>query len=181
MPEDQSFQERMAHVEGLIRQLERTSDPAVRASVKELMQGVMDLHGTALNRLMEIVEERSGEAAIKSLGQDPLTASLLILYGLHPEDTETRVGRAVEKLAVTFRRYGANIALESVNGSVVQVRIDGVANATAGRALKKAVEEGIYAFAPDVTRVDGLDVLGASELISVAALTGASAGTKHAF
>ena len=161
MNEDHDFQERMARIETLIRQLERASDPAMRASIKELMQSVMDLHGVAVNRMLEIVYESGdlGARIIDSVGQDPLTGSLLILYGLHPLDLPARVARALEKLAPTFRRHGADVRLEGVEDGVVRLRIEGVHNAIAGRALAASIEEQIYAFAPDVTRVEGLSVL----------------------
>jgi hypothetical protein len=40
--EDQDFQAQMARVQALTRQLERISDPAVRASVKELVQCMLE-------------------------------------------------------------------------------------------------------------------------------------------
>ncbi len=169
MTEDQAFQERMARVEALIRQLERTSDPAVRASAKELMQAVMDLHGTAVNRMLEIIHECGDEGSriIDSMGEDPLAGSLLILYGLHPQDLSARVDHAMEKLAPMFRKHGADVQLEGLQEGVVRLRIEGVHNATVGRALKTAIEEQIYALAPDVTRVEGLSALGASDFVEI--------------
>jgi Fe-S cluster biogenesis protein NfuA len=173
MAGDHQFQDRMARVDGLIRQLERTSDPAVRASVKELLQSVMDLHGAAVNRMLEIVYESGDQGAriIDSVGDDPLAGSLLILYGLHPQDMPARVARALEKLAPTFRKHGADVELEGVEQGVARLRIQGVRNATAGRALKTAIEEQIYALAPDVTRVEGLDALGVSDFVEIQNLT----------
>jgi Fe-S cluster biogenesis protein NfuA len=168
MPENQDFQERTARIEELIRKVESTADPAVRASVKELMQSVMDLHAEAVNRMLEIVHEEGEEAAriMDALGADPLTGSLLILYGLHPQDTATRVTRALDKLQPTFRKHGAEVELEGMEDGVVRLRIGGVENSSSGKILKKAIEDQIYALAPDVTRVEGLAVLG-SELVGI--------------
>lgn len=173
MTEDPDFQERMARVEALIHKLDRASDPAVRASVKELMHSMMDLHGTAVNRMLEIIHESGNQSSriIDLLGDDPLTGSLLILYGLHPQDLPARVAKAMEKLAPTFRKHGVNVELESVEESVVRLRIEDVHNATVGRALKNAIEEQIYALAPDVTRVEGLTALGASDFVEIQNVT----------
>lgn len=169
MSPDRDFHAGMERIEGLIRQLDRSSDPAVRASVQELIQSLMDLHGAAVNRMLEIVHERGeeGAAAIDAIGRDPLTSSLLVLYGLHPETIETRVARAMEELAPVFRKSGADIGLESIEEGVVRLRIGALENPSAGGHLKQAIEDKIYERAPDVVRVEGLASLGAPGLVSI--------------
>ena len=169
MREDQDFQAQMARIQALIGQLEKASDPMVRASVKALVECMIEFNGTAVNRMMEVVDRSGPESAgiIQALGDDPLIRSLLVLYGLHPEDTATRVARAVAKLAPIFGRYGARVELAWVKDSVVHLQIEGVQNATVGRTLKDLVEEEIYTMAPDVTRVEGLGALGVSDLVKV--------------
>ena len=68
---------------------------------KELVQLLMDVHGAGLERMMEIVfeSEGSGPAIIDKLGNDSITSSLLLLYSLHPDDLETRVHKAMERIA----------------------------------------------------------------------------------
>ncbi len=111
MTDEQSFQERMATIEVLTRAVDRTADPAARAAVKELMEAVMDLHGTALRQMLELIHERESSqpsmgagasGIIDRFGQDPLIGSLLILYGLHPLDLRARVSKAMERLAPEF-------------------------------------------------------------------------------
>ena len=168
MADDQNFNAGIARIQTLIRQLETASDPAVRASVKELVQCMMDYHAAAVHRMMEVVD-RSPESStiIDSLGEDPLVRSLLVLYGLHPQSTAARVQQALEKLASTFRKCGADVELEWIEGSVVSLRISEVHSATVGRTLKDAIEEQIYTYAPDVTRVEGLNALGVSDLVAI--------------
>jgi hypothetical protein len=168
--EDRDFQAQMARVQALTRQLERISDPAVEASVKELVQCMLEFNSTAINRMMEIVHKSGphGDSIIDSLGEDPLIRSLLILYGLHPQDTATRVARALEILEPSFRKHGAEVELERVEGSIVRLRIGSVPNPTVGQTLKSSIEEQVYAFAPDVTRIDGLAALAQSDLVRIA-------------
>jgi len=74
------------------------SDPASRAAAKELVASVMELNAAAFERVMEVAA-RYGEAGsrlVDGLIRDEAVSSLLILYGLHPQDLETRV-RAVLK------------------------------------------------------------------------------------
>lgn len=179
MNEDQDFQQRIARIEELTRALERTSDPALRSSAKELTQSVMDLHGVAIHRMLDILHESGpqGSAIIDSLGEDPLIGSLLILYGLHPLDLQSRVARAIGRLEQTFRKNQVEVELMSVNDGVVRLKIVVPEHFSAGRVLKSSIEEQIYAIAPDVTRIEGLNVLGASELIAIDLL--AAAGASH--
>ena len=165
---DPDFETRMIRLQELIRKLDRTSDPMVRAAAKEMMQCVMDLHGVAIDRMLEIVHEHpGGEATIAALGRDSLTGSLLILYGLHPETLESRVDRAIEKLTPVFRRNGAEIELAGVEDTVVRLRLGGAIDSITGRELRQAVQEQIYVFASEVTRIEGLEALGATDLIAI--------------
>jgi len=179
MAENEDFQQRIARIGALTRTVEGTSDPAVRALVKELVQSVMDLHGTAIQRVLEILHESGpqGAAAIDSLGKDPLTGSLLVLYGLHPLDMATRVAQAIHRLEPTFRKHQTEVELIGVEDGVVRLKIGMIQNAASGHAVKSAIEDQIYAAAPDVTRIDGLSALGASDLVSIETL--AAAGISH--
>lgn len=167
---DRAFEAQMERIQALIKQLEKISDPAVQTTVKELVQCMLDFNSTAVDRMLEIVDKSGshGPRIIDSLGQDPLIRSLLILYGLHPQDTATRVAQALDQLAPVFRKHGAEIELDRVDGSVVRLRVGAVHNPTVGQTLKTSIEEQIYAFAPDVTRVDGLSSLAQSDLVRIA-------------
>jgi hypothetical protein len=176
MAETQDFQQRIARIETLTHTLNGTSDPAIRAAAKELTQSVMDLHGTAIQRMLEVLHESGpqGSALIDSLGKDPLIASVLILYGLHPLNINTRIGQAIERLEPTFRKHQAEVELLSVEDGVVRLRIAGPSNSASGRLLKSSIEEQIYSVAPDVIRIEGLGALGASDLIGIEGLVGIS-------
>lgn len=178
MAETQEFQQRIARIESLTRALEGTSSPSVRALAKELTQAVMDLHGTAIERMLELIHAGGpqGMAMIDSLAGDPLIGSLLVLYGLHPLDIRSRVEQALERLQPTFRKHQARVELTGVEDGVVHLRISPVANAASGRAVKSAIEEMVYALAPDVARIEGLHTLGASELVEIQTLVAAGKG-----
>ena len=74
-------------------------DPNSRALAKELLESLMALHGAGLERILELAAEEgdSGAKLIEKCGRDELVSSLLLLYGLHPDDLATRVERALEK------------------------------------------------------------------------------------
>ena len=51
----EEFQKRLGRVEELIAALEAAPDVAVREQVRELIQTLLDLHGTGLERILSVV------------------------------------------------------------------------------------------------------------------------------
>ncbi len=108
MADGRDFREDMQRIGGLVQEMESIADPAVRAATKGLVQSLMDLHGAALEKALDIVAEAGepGMSIIDRLGRDSLVSSVLILYGLHPEDLESRVVRAVERVLAAVAETG---------------------------------------------------------------------------
>ena len=52
--EERELQKRLAHVDTLVGELQQLPDPASRALVEELLSTVLDLHGEALSRMLEV-------------------------------------------------------------------------------------------------------------------------------
>ncbi len=157
------FQQRAQAIEDLIRKLEQTADAELRAAAKRLVQALMELHGEGLERAMEIIygSGAPGEAIIARLQRDELVKGLLLLHGLHPDDLETRVREALEKTRPYLQSHGGDVELLHVDDAgVVKLRLDGSCQGCPSSAvtLKLAIEDAIYAAAPDVTRliVDGV-------------------------
>ncbi len=111
MRDTQAFREQIGRIEELVQNIESTADPAMRATAKELVQSVMDLHGAAIERILEIVTKTGepGTGIVRSLGADELVGSVLVLYDLHPEDFATRVHRGIEKAQQILARRGASV------------------------------------------------------------------------
>ena len=92
-------------------------------------------------------------------------SSLLVLYGLHPDDLQTRVERKMEQIGSKLHKMGAEAKLVSVNGGDVRlrVRLDGhgheVSCGSTSRTVQSTVEEAVYEAAPDLTllMVEGLE------------------------
>ncbi len=160
-PNKQDFQRRLQKIESLVRTIESSADPNVRSSAVELMQSLMDLHGAGFERMMEIVFDSGpdGGRIIDRFAEDELLESLLLLYGLHPDDLETRVVRALDKVRPYLQSHGGNVELLGIADGLVKLRLHGSCNGCASSAmtLKLAIEEAIYEVAPDVT---GLEVEG---------------------
>jgi hypothetical protein len=177
----QEFQDRMARIEGLVRKLENSGDPATRSSIKELIQYLMELHGAGLERILEIVADRGDGAAglIDSMAQDELVCSLMVLYGLHPDDFETRVQRAFDKVRTTLRQSGAGLEIVLVSQALVHVRITGAGS----KELETAVRDALFEGAPDALEVvieGGQGRASGSNFVPLDSLFAAPAGGSHA-
>lgn len=182
MANDKEFQQRVQRIGVLVQEVESIADPAVRASTTQLVQLIMEFHGTGLDRALEILADAgdSGMALIDKLGRDPMVSSLLVLYGLHPDSLETRVTNAVERLAAKLQRDKAEVLLLGIDDGTVRLRVtpgDHACGSTT-KALQAEVEDAIYEAAPDLISlsVEGLDGKPADGFVSLTNLmaTGAT-------
>jgi hypothetical protein len=96
--QDRSFQQRIGRIETLVGELEAVADPVVKAAAKELVASVMDLNAAAFERVVQVAARYGsvGSSFMEGLIRDEAVSSLLILYGLHPQDFETRVRAAIK-------------------------------------------------------------------------------------
>jgi hypothetical protein len=96
--QDRSFQQRIGRIETLVAEMEAVSDPVAKAAAKELVACVMDLNAAAFERVVQVAARYgdAGSRLIDGLIRDEAVSSLLILYGLHPQDFETRVQGALK-------------------------------------------------------------------------------------
>ena len=134
------------------------ADPEARASAVELLQSLMELHGSCLERMMELVSEAGapGRAVIDGFARDELVKGLLLLYGLHPVALETRVMQALDKVRPYLSSHGGNVEVIGIDDGVVRLRLQGSCKSCPSSAmtLKLAIEEAIYEAAPDVTAIE---------------------------
>jgi Fe-S cluster biogenesis protein NfuA len=163
MPDNKDFQAKVQRIGELVAELENIADPESRAGAKALVQMLLDLHAVGLERTLEIISknDESGQRIIDDLGGDSLVSSLLVLYGLHPLDFESRVMHAVEKVQPRVRKGGGELELLGIEGGTVrlQVQVTGHACGSTGKTLKTMVEDALYEAAPDMNRllIMGLD------------------------
>ncbi len=179
MPDDKDFRAKVQRIGELVGELENITDPELRVGAKSLVQLLLDLHAVGLERVMEIVagDGDSGQRTIDDLGRDPLVSSLLVLYGLHPLNLESRVILAVEKIQPRVRKGGGELELLGFEGNVVRLHLQltGHACGSTGKTLKSMVEEALYEAAPDVNSllIEGLDEgSGASGFVPLGKLGG---------
>jgi Fe-S cluster biogenesis protein NfuA len=152
------FPARMRRLDALIQQVERFADPSARAHTRELVQAILELHAVGLGRLFEHLAAAgsTGQALLTELADDEGVGHLLLLYGLHPADLETRVRQALDGVRPYLRSHGGNVELLGVADGVVRLRLQGSCRSCPSSAvtMRATVEEAIYQRAPEVAAVE---------------------------
>jgi len=170
---DRDFREDIQRIGGLVQEIEAIADPAVRAATKLLLQSLMDLHGAALERALEIVAAAGEEGMniIDRLGRDSLVGSVLVLYGLHPDDIEARVVRAIDRVRPQLRKQGCEVELLGLDGGAIRLRVE-LGSHTCGstaKTLHATIEGAMYDAAPDLTSlvIEGFEEKPASGFVAL--------------
>jgi Fe-S cluster biogenesis protein NfuA len=143
------FDAKLRRLEGLVQQAERLPDPAARAHVRDIARALLELHATGLERLLDHVAGagEAGGAILDACAADDVVSGLLLLHGLHPLAVEDRVRQAIERVR--------GVELLAVDDGVVRLRLGGNCGcASSAAAMRQAVEEAIFAHAPDVIAVE---------------------------
>jgi Fe-S cluster biogenesis protein NfuA/nitrite reductase/ring-hydroxylating ferredoxin subunit len=135
------------------------SGPLARERAEELVRLVAQLHGSGLERVLEITDAAgalSGDL-LDRFADDELVSSLLLLHGLHPHDVETRIERALQRVRPYLSSHGGDVRLLGVTeDAVVQLRMLGNCQGCPSSTvtLKLAVEGAIEAAAPEIESIE---------------------------
>jgi Fe-S cluster biogenesis protein NfuA len=172
------FQQRVQQLGKLIAELEQMPDSALKVATGELVHLLMEMHGTGIERMMEIIfdADSAGPQTIDKLGNDPIVRSLLLLYSLHPEDLETRVQKSLDALRPRLRKLNYAVELVNVEEGAVRVRVESSGHACGSTTenVRSLIEEGVYEYAPDVTSLAilGLEEQSSSGFVALESLAG---------
>jgi len=150
------FKAQTARVEKLAARLEKANDPETRATALELVQSVIELHGAALQALIDhCVATPEGERMLDEALKDDLVSSMFLLHNLHPDDLETRVLRGIESVRPYLQSHGGDCELAGVDNGVVRLRLHGSCGScpSSSLTLKNAVEEALFQAAPDIKEI----------------------------
>ena len=151
------FQAHTEKIEQLVQRVNALTDDDARALALELLQSLMDLHGAALNRIVELANDSGerGRKLLDKLGADPLVCGLLVLYGVHPLDFPTRIQRGIEAAQSAVRKKGGSVELLGIGDNTVRVKIEasGHGCGSSPDAIEQAIEQAILEAAPDVVEI----------------------------
>jgi Fe-S cluster biogenesis protein NfuA len=140
-------------IEELLGRIRSVGDPATAETAEEVVRLVVELYGAGLERTVE----RAGPEVTARLVEDELVASLLVLHGLHPKDTETRVVEALDGVRPYLGSHAGGVELLGIDPEgVVHLRLEGSCDGcpSSTQTVKLAIERAIEEAAPEVTRVE---------------------------
>ncbi len=140
-------------IEELLGQIRSAGDPGTAETAEEVVRLVVELYGAGLERTVEL----AGPQVLERLVQDELVASLLVLHGLHPKDTQTRVVEALDKVRPYLGSHAGGVELLGIDPTgVLHLRLQGSCDGcpSSVQTVKLAIERAIEEAAPEVTAVE---------------------------
>ncbi|HTZ47868.1 MAG TPA: hypothetical protein VMH20_09770 [Verrucomicrobiae bacterium] len=156
MAQDTELHTKIQRIATVVEQLEASSDPHSRSLAKELLESLMALHGAGLERILDFAKN-AGDAGLQLVaqcGRDDLVSSLLLLYGLHPDDLSTRVHRALQNNRTFLESHGAHAEIVSISDEgAIHVRLHQKATGGCGSstAARSTLQAALQDAAPDAT------------------------------
>jgi hypothetical protein len=145
-------EEALRRIDELVAALGHAADPVARETARELVETVLDVHGIALARIMtRLVAGEGGRELADSLAHDEQVRALLLLYGLHPDDPETRLRAALAALVPKLAAAGVSAALGRVTANSAMLRVSGDVHRDS--ALCREIEDALTDAAPDLDEI----------------------------
>ena len=136
----------LEEVQRLIEALESHPDPAVRADVSALLQGIDAVHRTALTHLVDAIRSMAGDAFVNRLAGDPAIRLLLMSYELLAVDRRLLAEEALDAVRGHLHDHGIDVELVDVVGGAVYVRLHGLRDGGQDiQAVRHDVEEALQA------------------------------------
>jgi Fe-S cluster biogenesis protein NfuA len=168
------FTRRSERIEELVSRVQSAGDTATRAVAQELLQAVIELHGVAIERIVDaLAATPGGETALAAITKDELVSGVLSLHGIHPVPIGDRVAAALEFARPYLRSHGGDVELESIENGVVRLRLRGACGSCSSstETMKRTIEEAIYDAAPEVTTIisESAPAAAHSELVTLRA------------
>jgi Fe-S cluster biogenesis protein NfuA/nitrite reductase/ring-hydroxylating ferredoxin subunit len=151
---DQDLRVVGSRIEELLGQIRSAGDRDTAETAEEIVRLVVELYGAGLERTVEL----AGPDALERFVGDELVASLLVLHGLHPKDTRTRVVEALDQVRPYLGSHAGGVELLGVDpgAGVVRLRLEGSCDGcpSSTETVKLAIERAIEQAAPEVTAVE---------------------------
>jgi len=149
---DETLDVASLNIEAHVKRLEAIADPIARATATELVASVLQLHGAALERILEIIDESDeSDAMLNKLDTDPLVRSILLLHDLHPESTEERISYALHELEGRLKKRDASIEFVSLVDGTLKLRL---INNSGSCGTETIVEDAVRNAAPELAAVE---------------------------
>ena len=139
-------------VETLIAELRSQAGPQAAATAEELVSCLVELYGTGLATIIEVVSEDRPELMDK-LVADPLVESLLLVHDLHPLEVSARVRRAVEQVLPQLGSHAGDVEYLGLDATgVLRLRLE--QRGCSADTVRDLISKAVAAAAPEAARVD---------------------------
>ncbi|HWT85415.1 MAG TPA: Rieske 2Fe-2S domain-containing protein [Myxococcales bacterium] len=157
MAEERDAREVGETIARLLEELRAQANPHAWRQVDELLRTVLDLYGRGLARVIEIASgDAPAEQLRANLVADPLLTSLLVLHGIHPVDTRTRIVRVLDTVRESLGPDAlAPVFVSLDDDSVLRLRLEGKGprHASTVAAVQGAIERAVAEAAPEVASI----------------------------
>ncbi|MFI5756969.1 NifU family protein [Streptomyces sp. NPDC051569] len=158
-------QEAGEHIAALLDELGRSMGPSGRDLADELVHSIVEFYGTGLARIVELLDDApDGTSPLDVLGGDEVVGGLLVLHDLHPEDTMTRVGRALDEVRPYLGSHAGDVDVAGIEpggedgdeGQVLRLRLRGSCDGcpSSAQTVRWTIEEAVTRRAPEIARVE---------------------------
>jgi Fe-S cluster biogenesis protein NfuA/nitrite reductase/ring-hydroxylating ferredoxin subunit len=127
-----------------------------RQTAEELVRLLVGMYGDGLERMITLVGKQD-PALVRSLAEDDLVESLLLLHDLHPLDVDTRIQQALDKVRPYLGSHAGGVEFLGVDeNGVAQLRLEGNCHGCPSSTLtvKMAIEGALLDAAPEITSVE---------------------------
>ena len=152
MAEGDDAQAAGERVEALLAELRSQAGPEVAATAEELVSCLVELYGTGLATIIEVVGENAPELMDK-LVADPLVESLLLVHDLHPLEVSARVRRAVEEVLPQLGSHAGDVEYLGLDDTgVLRLRLE--QRGCSADTVRDVISKAVAAAAPEAAGVD---------------------------
>ena len=156
--EKENFQSRLRRLEEMLAKVDRFTDPGAQAATREIVQAILAMHGTGLNRMMELLDAagETGQQVIDQCATDEVVSGLLLLHDLHPLPIEDRVQQALIDVRPYLSSHGGNVEMLDITDGTIHLRLQGSCHGCPSSAvtLKQTIESAIWEKAPDAVAIE---------------------------
>ncbi|WP_066944113.1 NifU family protein [Streptomyces lushanensis] len=152
-------------VDALLDELGRSVGPSGRDLADELVRSIVEFYGSGLARVVELLGDRpDGTDPLALLGGDELVGGLLILHDLHPDDTLTRVERALDEVRPYLGSHAGDVDIAGIGpdgdggteGLTLRLRLRGSCDGcpSSAQTVRWTIEEAVARRAPEIGCVE---------------------------
>jgi Fe-S cluster biogenesis protein NfuA/nitrite reductase/ring-hydroxylating ferredoxin subunit len=158
--------QRSRHVQELIETVDSLPDVNARNLFQECFQSLLALYGDGLQRMLQLTKNAGvdGAKVMDAFVHDKLVRSLLLIHNLHPQDLETRLHGALNKIRPYLQSHGGNVELLDLGNDVARLRLQGTCQTcpSSSVTLELAVRQAIEEACPDLMgfEVEGVTPVG---------------------